>query len=141
MTNTAKLIQDLTSLFEAIVGDVSRPNEEPAPNIVRNLTAELTARLRSDDPDRPPETNTNDRIAMLAAYLDGGLDESTRRQVEALLAASPAELQDAIACLIDLDDVESSRASAPVEHFRPRAFSEEQPHASRFRLCKRALLV
>jgi hypothetical protein len=115
VTNTAQFIQDLTSLLEAIVGDVSRPNEEPAPNIVGNLTAELTARLRSDDPNRSPETNTGDRIAMLAAYLDGGLDVSTRRQVEALLAASPAELQDAMACLVDLDDVESRRASAPVD--------------------------
>ncbi len=101
---------DLPSLLEAMLDRSGLPTQISA-DVVR-LAAELAARLPADAPG-VPDAGTDDRIARLAAYLDGGLGESERAQVAAALVASPAALQDAIASLAHLDEVDRRDASAP----------------------------
>ena len=96
--------QDLESLLETLLGDGAAP-VDPL------LVAELAARLRADEPVAAVEPG--DWIALLSAYLDGGLDEDAKRKLEALLATSPAALQDLIAARAHLDDAAAHHASAP----------------------------
>lgn len=115
MTDTSKRSEDLAALFKAMLANAGAPSEHPAPVDLVQFTANLAARLRLDEPNSLPEIGASKRIAVLAAYLDGGLDEGESRQVEAVLAASPVEFQDAIACVAHLDEVASHRSSAPTD--------------------------
>jgi hypothetical protein len=115
MTGDARFIEDLTSLFEAMLGDVARANQRLTPDLVLEFMAELAARGRTDEANSVKEAGPEDRTAVRAAFLDGGLDGSARRQFETMLAASPADLQEAIASLSFLDDVEGHRATAPTD--------------------------
>lgn len=115
MTNNAKLIENLTTLFAAMLGEADRPNERVTPELVLEFIAELSARSRAGEPNGRREAGTGERIGRLAAYLDSGIEESVRQQFEAQLAASPADIQEAIASLGYLDDVEGHRAPAPAD--------------------------
>jgi hypothetical protein len=103
--------QDIISLFEAILSDAGTQAAESARLDAVLAAAELSERLAEAEPR--PDIDTGDLPALLAAYLDGGLDESERHRVEALFAASPADLHDAAAMLAHLDAIVARRSSAP----------------------------
>lgn len=115
MTGDARFIENLTSLFEAMLGDDARTNQRLAPDHIIEFMAELAARGQAAEANVVTEAGPDDRTAMRAAFLDGGLDGSARRRFETMLAASPADLQEAIASLSFLDDVEGHRATAPAD--------------------------
>lgn len=115
MTGATRLIEDLTARFAALFGEADHPNEGVAPENVLEFVAELAARRQAGESHGPSAPATAEYAARLAGYLDGGLDDSVRRQFEALLASSPADLQDMIASLAYLDDLDSRRASAPAD--------------------------
>jgi hypothetical protein len=112
--DSGKSLEELASLFEAMVGDAGVSGGMAASVDVSRFAAELAIRLSTGEPNAASDSG-NDHVAMLAAYLDGGLDDSSRQKVEALLAASPAELQNAIASLVHLEDIARARSSAPGE--------------------------
>lgn len=115
MTEAARLIEDLTARFAALFDESDRPNEGVTSRLVLQFAAELAARRQADDAPGPRAPATAENPARLAAYLDGALDDDARRQFEALLASSPADLQEAIASLAYLDDVDGLHASAPAD--------------------------
>jgi hypothetical protein len=111
--NSDRSLEELASLFEAMVGDARLSGDKAVSVNVSRFAAELAARLPTGEPSASLDTDMNDQVAMLAAYLDGGLDDSARQWVEALLAASPAELQNAIASLVHLENIARVRSAAP----------------------------
>ena len=113
MPNSGRSLEELASLFEAMVGDVSVSGDKAASVNVSRFVAELAIRLSTGEQHAWLGTGSNDDVAMLAAYLDGGLDDSARQKVEALLAASPAKLQNAIASLVHIEDIARARSAAP----------------------------
>jgi hypothetical protein len=115
VTSDTRFVEDLTSLFTAMLGDATRANQRLTPDLVLEFMAELAARGRTDEANAVTEADTGNRTAMRAAFLDGGLDGSARRQFEVLLAAAPADLQETIASVAFLDDVEGHRSPAPAD--------------------------
>jgi hypothetical protein len=111
--NSDRSLEELASLFEAMVGDAGVSGDRATSIDVSRFAAELAARLSPSAANASLDTDMNDQVAMLAAYLDGGLDDSARQRVEALLAASPTELQNAIASLVHLEDITRARSAAP----------------------------
>jgi hypothetical protein len=111
--NSGRSLEELASLFEAMVGDAGVSGDRAASVNLSRFAAELAARLSPGAANASLDTGMNDQVAMLAAYLDGGLDDSARQRVEALLAASPAELQNAIASLVHVEDIARARSAAP----------------------------
>jgi len=104
---------DPTSLFEALLGDSGVPLAQPVP-IDAELLAELSRRLRAGAPSIE-ELDPGDWIRLLAAYLDGGLDDDAKSRLETRIAASPEALQDLLAARAHLDATASHRKSAPSE--------------------------
>jgi hypothetical protein len=114
VTTTNKPLEGLASLFEAILAHPGEPTETPTRLNAILLAAELAAQLDETVPKILPDLGTGNPIALLAAHLDGGLGLGERRQIKALLAASPAQFQDAFASLAYLEDIAADRSSAPV---------------------------
>ena len=113
MNDSDKSLQEITSLVEAMLADADMPTTKPAPLDPILLAGELSARLADVEPGPPiggsiPESK-------LAAYIDGGLDDGEQREVEALLAGSPACLHDIVAAIVYLDDLTAQRSSAPAD--------------------------
>lgn len=115
MTGAARFIEDLTARFGALFDAADRPNEGVTPELVLEFVAEIAARHKAAEADGLGTPATPEDTARLAAYLDGGLDDNARRQFEALLAASPSDLQETVASLAYLDDIDGLRASAPAD--------------------------
>lgn len=112
MTNGSdKSFQDVVTLFEAMLGDAEAPAVKPTPLDAIVTVAEISARLTEAEPG--PSVGASIPNSTLAAYLDGGLDDGGRQQVEALLAGSPLHLHEAAATIAYLDDVASQRSSVP----------------------------
>lgn len=116
MTERSRHRADALSLIESFLDERS-PTE---PGAIRQM-AELTARC-ADEPSMsggtvPPE--------LLAAYLDGGIDVGERERVAAALAASPADLLDAMASLVLVEEVEA----VPDEYFLPLAAASGEANA------------
>jgi len=105
--------QDPKALLELLLDGGAMPLARPVP-IDAELLAELAARLRAGAPSLS-ELDAGDWVRLLAAYLDGGLEDEAKRQLESRLALSPAALQDLVAARAHLDATASHRKSAPSE--------------------------
>ncbi len=99
----------LDSLFERLLGEPEDVSSSLDPTDIAALAAALDA---EQGPAAPPAMS-GDPTALLAAYLDGGLDERQRQAFEANLAAAPAELHEAQASLAFAAAVAAERATAP----------------------------
>ena len=103
----------LHSLFERLFGGGSAAPEGGD----HRLAAELAARLdqgRGDDHEKAA-ANPEPTTALLAAYLDGGLDEAAQRDIHARLVAAPAALHDAASADAFLAAIEATKQSAPAD--------------------------
>ena len=75
-------------------------------------TRDFLARIQAHLPDSArPEAD--EEALLLAAYLEGGLDEADQGRVEAWLAADPAALDLMLACRADLTAGEAQTVAAP----------------------------
>lgn len=115
MTDAARFIEDLTARFAALFDAADRPDGGVPPEIVLEFVTGIAARRQADEVHGLGTPATPEDTARLAAYLDGGLDDNARQRFEALLAASPADLQKMVASFAYLDDIDSARASAPAD--------------------------
>ena len=111
MTNGSdKSFPDVATLFEAVLGDAEARPMKPAPLDAIVAAAELSA-LMEAEPD--PGIGAPVPDGKLAAYLDVGLDDGEKRELEATLAASPVDLHDVVAMIGYLDDLAAERSPVP----------------------------
>jgi hypothetical protein len=101
------------TLLEALLDSGEVPLARPV-RIDTELSAELAARLRAGAPSLAA-LDAGEWVRLLAAYLDGSLDDAATRRLENQLALSPAGLQDLVAARAYLDATASHRKSAPSE--------------------------
>ena len=101
------------TLLEELLDSGGVPLARPV-RIDTELSGELAARLRAGAPSLAA-LDASDWVRLLAAYLDGGLDDAAKRRLENQLALSPAALQDLVAARAYLDATASHRKSAPSE--------------------------
>ena len=111
MNGSDKPFEDIVSMLETMLGEPDTPIANPVPLAAILTAAELSAPLGEAEPR--PGVGSRIPDGQLAAYLDGGLDDGGRQQVEALLAGSPLHLHEAAATIAYLDDVASQRSSVP----------------------------
>lgn len=111
MDGSNKPFEDIASVVEMMLGDAEGPVVEPAPLDAILTAAELSARLAESE--LGPVAGARIPDSRLAAYLDGGLDDGERREVEALLVGSPVNLHEAMASIAYLDDVAGQHSSVP----------------------------
>jgi len=94
-----------------MLGDAEVPVAERLSLDTVQTAAELSGRLAESA--LGPAAGARIPDSRLAAYLDGGLDDGERREVEALLAGSPESLHEAVATVAYLDDVAAHYSSVP----------------------------
>ena len=112
MNGSDKPFEDKASAVERMLGDGARePVAERLSLDAVQTAAELSARLAESE--LGPGAGARMPDSRLAAYLDGGLDDSERREVEAFLAGSPVSLHEAVATVAYLDDVAAQYSSVP----------------------------
>jgi hypothetical protein len=102
----------IDSLIERLLGETEVAADAAMP-VDPAAAATLAAALDADSETASAAPRRGDPTAALAAYLEGGLDEAERYAVEAGLATSPTDFQEAAAALALLDAVASARAAAP----------------------------
>ena len=115
MSSTDKDIKQIASLFEQLLGDPEEFAKRPTVADAALAAAHLSATLDAVEPESVPNAGAGDPIALVAGYLDGGIEDQERRKVEASLATSPAELHDAAASLSFLDDIAARTSAAPAD--------------------------
>lgn len=107
MTQASSPVLSASELLEALFG------EGEVPLGAAGLSTELSVRLVAERVGEQPEMSEGERLALLAAHLDGGLDEPEGARITALLAHDPAELQDAISAAAFLDAIAADRGAVP----------------------------
>jgi len=101
----------LHSLFERHFGGT-----DGAGRIDARHAAELAAGMERGDPTNGELADNPERsTALLAAYLDGGLDDAAQQEVHARLSNSPAQVHEVASADAFLDAMESARVTAPAD--------------------------
>lgn len=102
----------LHSLFERLFGG----DDAPTGRDCAHPTADLTERLDDGRDGGGELADTPERsTALLAAYLDGGLDEAAQQEVAARLAGSPSAYHDAAGADAFLAAVAGAQLAAPAD--------------------------
>lgn len=101
----------LHSLFERLFGGT-----DGAGRIDARHTAELAAGMEHGDPTKGELADNPERsTALLAAYLDGGLDDAAQQEVHARLSQSPARVHEVASADAFLEAMASAGATAPAD--------------------------
>ena len=115
MSQSGKPFEELIALVDTVIEGAGAPDGASA-RVDAIVLAEFAAQLATVEPGTLSVIGgPGERIARLAAYVDGGLEDKEWRQIASLPLDAPAELQDVIASLAYLDTVATHMSATPAD--------------------------
>lgn len=120
MTRTPDLL-----LSRFLGAEERAPEEAGDPRVAAELAAQALASAQDIDGDAEL------RVAMMAAYLDGELTDSDRVETDAILAASPAALEEMASTAAFVDAVSEKRRPVPRDLLVQAVATPERERAPR----------